>query len=318
MEFTLQFGKQLAANHSLAFRTLRINYTNEGENNFELVVLHPDSESKYTWKFISEYKRDITELRLDLGNYANLTTVEEDTPEGWNDAARIALSDQRIKRWLEFDGQPRNQLDKLLLEQLEQHGKVSKSTSRYRLRGFGEIHVDAWKMATTLDVTRFSNEEKHEEKKRFNIHLLDEWEPILQKAIAFLTKTKTDEVGYTTLQEYLQDCQKCPVATEVEYDFDCGDDRSYGALSVEAKLPFGVLRWDNLSISSSGGIEGGFGEKLLLDGTELDECELPNFDVPHYYNGMKAIDRWQSTASDSLLADFNEWVSERWSEVEHV
>lgn len=312
MQFTLRFGQQLAKNHNLEFRKLSIDYSSDGTNNFEMIVRHPDS--KFTWKFISEYQKDQTRLRLDLDNYVSLATVNKDTQKGWNDAAMIVLSDSRVKRWLEHDGKPQTFFKKTLLEQLERHGKVTKSESRYRLKGFGEISIVGWNMTNTLHVTRISTEGK----KTYDLHLLDEWEPILQEAIAFLTETKTDEVGYTTLQEYLQDCQECPVATEVDYDYDEGDDRTYGMLSVGAKLPFGTLRWNNLAIGSSGGIEEGYDEKLLLDDTELDKCELPNIDVPHYYNGNKAISRWEQSASDSLLDDFNEWLSERWAEFKQV
>lgn len=312
MKFTLQFGQQLAKNHNLEFRRLSIDYFSDGPNKFDMIVRHPDS--KFTWKFISEYLKDKTQLRLDLNNYAILATVEKDTQKGWNDAAKILLNDSRVKRWLEHDGQLHSYFDKTLLEQLEQHGKVTKSTSRYRLKGFGEISIDIWNVSCIIYVTRISTEER----KKFELNLLDEWEPILQEAIAFLTKTKSDEVGYTTLQECLQDCQECPVATEVDYDYDEGDDRSCGALSVEANLPFGTLRWDNLSISSAGGIERGYGTKLLLNDIELDECELPEIDVPHHYCGRKAISRWEERASKSLLDDFNEWLSERWAEYKQV
>lgn len=316
MEFSIPFLPKLAENNGLKVCKAQVTFAERDLTySFELEALYPGHPHSWELQSVEECDEEghTPNLYLSLSDgYSWCFPVAADTPNGWEDATRTALADPRVKRWLELDGDPRKKFETSLLERLEQHGKVTTRKGNFNLLGHGKV-VTHFESSGYYDLTVVNSEKT----KTLKFYLLDEWEPILQKIITHLTVTRTEEVGYTTLAEYLRDCKECPIATEVDYDYDCGDERSYGGLSVEADLPFGKLRWDGLLVGSGGGIEGHGDEKLTLDGVELEERELPDFDVPHHYSG-KGVERWEKTANETLLNDFNEWLSKEWADAQNL
>ena len=69
--------------------------------------------------------------------------------------------------------------------------------------------------------------------------------------------------------------------SSVEYEYDCGDKRSYGCLSVTAQVEgLGELKLQDFAVASSGGLEPGWSEKVLVNGEEVDFDCCPAVEVP--------------------------------------
>lgn len=118
--------------------------------------------------------------------------------------------------------------------------------------------------------------------------------------------------------DHLAKLDECPTPTNLSYDYDCGDKRSYGRLSVEFDLPFGRVKFQDLAVGSSGGVESGWSEKLTVDGKEVEGEAYLDAEVPHYYSGLKTCGRWEDRALSTLQEDVEEWLAEQWEEAEDL
>jgi hypothetical protein len=98
----------------------------------------------------------------------------------------------------------------------------------------------------------------------------------------------------------------------VDYDYDCGDKRSYGHLTVrltfKEDLPFKVLTFSG-TVESSGGLEPGNRETCKLDGEQVSFEDCPDVEVPHYYAGVRTCQRWAKRADETLKEDFELWLA---------
>jgi len=113
------------------------------------------------------------------------------------------------------------------------------------------------------------------------------------------------------LPEVLRDVKTLTV-DGVEYDYDCGDDRGYGKLTVrltfKEDLPFKVLTFFGL-VASGGGYEYGCNEHCKLDDEEVTFDCTPEVEVPHYYAGVRTCQRWCERADETLREDFGLWLA---------
>lgn len=99
----------------------------------------------------------------------------------------------------------------------------------------------------------------------------------------------------------------------VGYDYDCGDKRSYGSLTVrltfQEDLPFKVLTFSG-KVGSSGGLERWYDRfSLKLDGEQVSFEDCPYVEVPHYYAGVRTCQRWEERANETLKEDFELWLA---------
>jgi len=121
-----------------------------------------------------------------------------------------------------------------------------------------------------------------------------------------------------TLTELFSQFPECPTVQDLSFDYDCGDKRSYGGLKVSFRLGERSLKFD-FSVGSGGGVENVGGvDVLVVDGQPVELDNWPEVEVPHYYAGVKACDRWEERAPDTLVEDFQEWVQSEWEGAQEV
>ena len=98
----------------------------------------------------------------------------------------------------------------------------------------------------------------------------------------------------------------------VDYDYGCGDKRSYGHLTVrltfKEDLPFTVLTFFGL-VASGGGYECGHNEHCKLDDEQVTFDDTPEVEVPHYYAGVRTCQRWEERADATLREDLSHWLA---------
>ena len=114
-----------------------------------------------------------------------------------------------------------------------------------------------------------------------------------------------------TLLEALRDAKTLTI-DGVDYDYDCGDKRSYGKLTVKLTfkedLPFKVLTFFGM-VGSGGGYERGHKETCKLDDEQVTFDYTPEVEVPHYYAGVRTCSRWETRANETLREDFGCWLA---------
>jgi hypothetical protein len=114
-----------------------------------------------------------------------------------------------------------------------------------------------------------------------------------------------------SLPQVLRSANTLTVDT-VDYDYDCGDKRSYGQLTVrltfKEDLPFKVLTFFGL-VASGGGYECGHNEHCKLDDEQVTFDDTPEVEVPHYYAGVRTCQRWCERADETLREDFGHWLA---------
>lgn len=98
-----------------------------------------------------------------------------------------------------------------------------------------------------------------------------------------------------------------PVDVEVVmFEWDPGDERSHGVFQVEADTPVGKLVGKGL-INSRGSQEN---QEWTLNGQPLpDTVDCPDFGIPHYYAGHKAISRFEKVKDVEVPETLSEWVN---------
>lgn len=105
--------------------------------------------------------------------------------------------------------------------------------------------------------------------------------------------------------------------TAVSYDYDCGDKRSYGRLSVTATVEgVGEVKLQDFAVGSGGGLEPGWSEKVLVNNEETSFENCPSVEVPHYYAGVRTCQRWEERADETLTEDILAWLVEELGEWE--
>lgn len=120
------------------------------------------------------------------------------------------------------------------------------------------------------------------------------------------------------LREVLAPLADVPHVSSVEYEYDCGDKRSYGSLKVtasfeESDLPFKTLTVEG-NVGSSGGLESGWEESVKLDDESVEFEWLPEVEVPHYYAGVRTCERWEERANETLVEDLQAWLDGEYGE----
>jgi hypothetical protein len=120
----------------------------------------------------------------------------------------------------------------------------------------------------------------------------------------------------STTEDVFAGFSECPTIRDLSYRYDCGDERSEGALEVTFIL--GDKKFDSkLFIGSDSAIEDCNvrvnGEPVEL----LDTHVWPQnyVAVPHFNAGVKACTRWEQRANETLLEDFQKWVNDEWEAV---
>jgi hypothetical protein len=104
-------------------------------------------------------------------------------------------------------------------------------------------------------------------------------------------------------------CDPPPVVTSVTVDdYDSGDKRSYGHLSVSFDTCFGRVELKDLAVGSASSVEFGWGEKYLVDGEEVEVNHAPDLFVPHYYAGGNAEYNWKP--EETLPGELQTWLDD--------
>lgn len=246
---------------------------------------------------------------LELSNHGWAIRAEpkENSLRGWKRALAELLNESGFRKIDEAGGLHKieEMLSAKMLKKAKQLGKVSEK-SKVQIWGYGTYEYACWPDG----VQRAIKIETSEGESKVEVHLLnDDLDQKADEVISHFKAVEKQEVGKTTLAEYLKELDKPPEVEIVDYEYSPGDKRSYGSLSVSFNLPFGKVELKDLAVSSSGGIEGGFDEKILVNGSPVVDDHYPSIEVPHYYSGVKTCERWEERAEESLKEDLQEWVN---------
>jgi len=89
------------------------------------------------------------------------------------------------------------------------------------------------------------------------------------------------------------------------YEYDSGDKRSCGSLTVVAETNLGELTFTQV-FGTSGSSESD-DSTATLGGKTFELEEWPDFAAPHYYSG-KAVERFKENAEQWLQESLDEWL----------
>jgi hypothetical protein len=110
----------------------------------------------------------------------------------------------------------------------------------------------------------------------------------------------------STLRGKVEGLSKFEVSN-LEFGFDPGDSRTYGALWVNAEVAgLGRFEFEGL-VDQAGDVDFNV---CQLDGEELDDevDELPDFSPPHHSQGKRKVETFKKNAKKELQGALVEWL----------